>query len=45
MVKSETTKSKEQIAGIITGRVKGGFAVDINGAVTFLPGIEVDLNQ
>ena len=35
--------SKEQIMGIITGRVKGGFAVDINGAVAFLPGSQVDL--
>ncbi len=34
---------KEQITGIITGRVKGGFAVDINGAVAFLPGSQVDL--
>ena len=29
--------------GVITGRVKGGFAVDINGAVAFLPGSQVDL--
>ena len=35
--------SKEQIMGVITGRVKGGFAVDINGAVAFLPGSQVDL--
>ena len=34
---------KEQITGVITGRVKGGFAVDINGAVAFLPGSQVDL--
>ena len=34
---------KEQISGVITGRVKGGFAVDINGAVAFLPGSQVDL--
>ena len=34
---------KEQIMGVITGRVKGGFAVDINGAVAFLPGSQVDL--
>ncbi len=34
---------KEQVTGIITGRVKGGFAVDINGAVAFLPGSQVDL--
>ena len=34
---------KEQIQGIITGRVKGGFTVDIEGAVAFLPGSQVDL--
>ena len=36
-------KSKEQVNGVITGRVKGGFTVDINGAVAFLPGSQVDL--
>ena len=36
-------ESKEQITGVITGRVKGGFTVDINGAVAFLPGSQVDL--
>ncbi len=34
---------KQEILGVITGRVKGGFAVDINGAVAFLPGSQVDL--
>ena len=34
---------KEQITGVITGRVKGGFTVDIDGAVAFLPGSQVDL--
>ena len=36
-------ESKEQITGVITGRVKGGFTVDIDGAVAFLPGSQVDL--
>ncbi len=36
-------EKKEQITGVITGRVKGGFTVDINGAVAFLPGSQVDL--
>ncbi len=36
-------QSKEQVTGVITGRVKGGFTVDINGAVAFLPGSQVDL--
>ncbi len=34
---------KKQITGVITGRVKGGFTVDIDGAVAFLPGSQVDL--
>ena len=36
-------QTKEQVTGVITGRVKGGFTVDINGAVAFLPGSQVDL--
>ncbi len=35
--------SNQQIMGVITERVKGGFAVDINGALAFLPGSQVDL--
>ncbi len=35
--------SKQQITGVITGRVKGGYAVDIEGALAFLPGSQVDL--
>jgi small subunit ribosomal protein S1 len=35
--------TKQEIMGVITGRVKGGFAVDINGAVAFLPVSQVDL--
>ncbi|MFL2679900.1 MAG: 30S ribosomal protein S1 [Alphaproteobacteria bacterium] len=35
--------SNQQVTGIITERVKGGFAVDINGALAFLPGSQVDL--
>ncbi|MDR0640299.1 MAG: 30S ribosomal protein S1 [Holosporales bacterium] len=33
----------EQVEGIITGRTKGGFAVDIDGTTAFLPGSQVDL--
>jgi small subunit ribosomal protein S1 len=29
--------------GVIFGRVKGGFAVDLGGAVAFLPGSQVDI--
>ena len=35
--------SNQQVMGIITERVKGGFAVDIDGALAFLPGSQVDL--
>ncbi len=33
----------DTIEGVITGRTKGGFSVDINGTVAFLPGSQVDL--
>jgi len=33
----------ERVEGAIFGRVKGGFTVDINGAVAFLPGSQVDI--
>lgn len=34
----------ELVNGVIFGRVKGGFAVDLDGAVAFLPGSQVDRN-
>ena len=33
----------EQVEGAIVGRVKGGFTVDLSGAVAFLPGSQVDI--
>ena len=39
----KSLEKKEQVQGVITGRVKGGFTVDIQGAVAFLPGSQVDL--
>ena len=33
----------ERVTGIIFGKVKGGFTVDLNGAVAFLPGSQVDI--
>ncbi|MEZ5648753.1 MAG: 30S ribosomal protein S1 [Alphaproteobacteria bacterium] len=33
----------ERVNGIIFGRVKGGFTVDLGGAVAFLPGSQVDI--
>ncbi|MDI1228493.1 MAG: 30S ribosomal protein S1 [bacterium] len=36
-------KANERVTGTIFGRVKGGFTVDLNGAVAFLPGSQVDI--
>lgn len=33
----------ERINGIIFGRVKGGFTVDLDGAIAFLPGSQIDI--
>ena len=33
----------KQVEGLIFSRVKGGFTVDLNGAVAFLPGSQVDV--
>ena len=33
----------ERVNGVIFGRVKGGFTVDLGGAVAFLPGSQVDI--
>ncbi|MBT7032240.1 MAG: 30S ribosomal protein S1, partial [Rhodospirillaceae bacterium] len=36
-------ENQERVNGIIFGRVKGGFTVDLAGAVAFLPGSQVDI--
>jgi len=36
-------QKNERVTGTIFGRVKGGFTVDLNGAVAFLPGSQVDI--
>src|SRR3954464_8294439 len=36
-------KDAQRVNGVIFGRVKGGFTVDLNGAVAFLPGSQVDI--
>ncbi len=41
-LEQEFTKSA-RVDGIIFGRVKGGFTVDLDGAVAFLPGSQVDI--
>ncbi|MBB5710568.1 30S ribosomal protein S1 [Sphingomonas xinjiangensis] len=35
--------STARVEGVIFGRVKGGFTVDLSGAVAFLPGSQVDI--
>ena len=36
-------EANEKVTGTIFGRVKGGFTVDLSGAVAFLPGSQVDI--
>src|SRR6266852_4085189 len=36
-------QANDRVTGVIFGRVKGGFTVDLNGAVAFLPGSQVDI--
>jgi len=36
-------EKNERANGVIFGRVKGGFTVDLSGAVAFLPGSQVDV--
>ena len=36
-------EKNERAQGVIFGRVKGGFTVDLDGAVAFLPGSQVDV--
>lgn len=35
--------NQENVDGVIFGRVKGGFTVDLSGVVAFLPGSQVDV--
>ena len=39
----EAFEASERVTGTIFGRVKGGFTVDLSGAVAFLPGSQVDI--
>jgi small subunit ribosomal protein S1 len=36
-------KTSKNVNGTIFGRVKGGFTVDLNGAIAFLPGSQLDV--
>ncbi|MBL6783028.1 MAG: 30S ribosomal protein S1 [Alphaproteobacteria bacterium] len=35
--------NQERVTGVIFGKVKGGFTVDLDGATAFLPGSQVDI--
>ncbi len=39
----KSSEANERVDGVIFGRVKGGFTVDLGGAVAFLPGSQVDV--
>lgn len=36
-------KNNEKVMGVITNRIKGGFTVDLSGAIAFLPGSQIDI--
>ena len=36
-------EAKQKVTGVIFSKVKGGFTVDLDGAVAFLPGSQVDI--
>ncbi|MDP9195741.1 MAG: 30S ribosomal protein S1 [Pseudomonadota bacterium] len=42
-VLEKSFQEQKRVTGIIFGKVKGGFTVDISGAVAFLPGSQVDI--
>ena len=39
----QSYKDNERVTGVIFSRVKGGFTVDLSGALAFLPGSQVDI--
>ena len=39
----KASSKEEKVDGVIFGRVKGGFTVDLGGAIAFLPGSQVDV--
>ena len=38
-------QANERVSGVIFGRVKGGFTVDLSGAVAFLPRSQVEMTE
>ncbi len=43
IVLQQSFEKQVHVTGVIFGRVKGGFTVDLNGATAFLPGSQVDI--
>ena len=43
VVLENALKHNNDIEGVIFGKVKGGFTVDVNGIIAFLPGSQVDV--
>ncbi|MDD4616455.1 MAG: 30S ribosomal protein S1 [Alphaproteobacteria bacterium] len=43
VILQQSFEKQAHVTGIIFGRVKGGFTVDLNGATAFLPGSQVDI--
>jgi small subunit ribosomal protein S1 len=43
IILEKALEEKEPVNGTIFGKVKGGYTVDINGIVAFLPGSQVDI--
>lgn len=43
VILQQSFDKQAHVTGIIFGRVKGGFTVDLNGATAFLPGSQVDI--
>ncbi len=39
----KASAAEQHVTGVISNRVKGGFTVDLSGAVAFLPGSQVDI--
>jgi small subunit ribosomal protein S1 len=39
----ELFEAQEKVEGVIFNKVKGGFTVDLDGAIAFLPGSQVDI--
>ena len=45
VVLEKAHEKQERVNGVIFGKVKGGLTVDLDGAVAFLPGSQIDTRQ